>query len=159
MQTRPPRRHAARPIVSACGLLILPLIFGGPSHAQQPKPPGMTLAEAAARRFPQPVRVGDLVGRRVLQPLESQPTLGWVLDVVQQQDGTVNVVVNYGGVLGFFARPIAVPVDAMALLGQYMEILDFTPEQLDQFKTFDPGGVSRLPPDSTIRVGLARPSH
>jgi hypothetical protein len=145
--------------LSACGLLLTALLLGGPSHAQQPKPPGMTLAEAAARRFPQPVRVGDLIGRRVLQPLESQPTLGWVLDVVQQQDGTINVIVNYGGVLGFFARPIAVPVDAMALLGQYMEILDFTPEQLSQFKTFDASGVSRLPPDGTIRVGLARPSH
>jgi hypothetical protein len=159
MQTPPSRRPAGRLILSVCTLLRVALVLDGPSHAQQPKPPGMTLAEAAARRFPQPVRVGDLIGRRVLQPLESQPTLGWVLDVVQQQDGTIDVVVNYGGVLGFFARPIAVPVDAMALLGQYMEILDFTPEQLSQFKTFDTGGISRLPPDSTIRVGLARPSH
>ena len=130
-----------------------------PVHAQQPAPPGMSLAASAARRFPQPVRVGDLLERRVLQPLESQPTLGWVQAVVKEPNGVIDVVVDYGGWFGLFARPIAVPVDAMALLGQYMEILDFTPKQLRQFKTFDRTGTTVVPPDSVIRVGLARPSH
>jgi len=40
-----------------------------------------------------------------------------------------------------------------------MEIVDFTPRQLDQFPLFDGQGTTSLPPDSTIRVGLARPSH
>ncbi len=128
-------------------------------HAQQPAPDGMSLAEAAARRFPQPVRVGDLLKRQVLRPVESQPTLGWVHDVVKRTDGSIEVVVDYGGVFGLFARPIAVPVEAMVLLGQYMEIVDFTPDQLKQFKTFDGAGTTPLLPDSVIRVGLARPSH
>jgi len=127
----------------------------------------MSLAEAAARRFPQPVRVGDLLMRQVLQPLPSQPTLGWVRNVVKRSDGTIDVVVDYGGVLGplgrpaanLLTRPIAVPVDAMVLLGQYVEIVDFTPDQLKRFKTFDGAGATPLPPDSIIRVGLARPSH
>jgi hypothetical protein len=140
-------------------IILAVMIVGGSAQGQQPKPPGMSLAEAAARRFPQPVRAGDLVGRRVLQPLESQPTLGWVRDVVKQPDDSVAVVVDYGGVFGFFARPIAVPVESMVLLGEYMEIVDFTPDQLDVFKTFNGGNASRLPPDSVIRVGLARPSH
>ncbi len=127
--------------------------------AQQPAPPGMSLAEAASRRFPQPVQVGALLQRRVLQPLESQPTLGWVHDVVKQADGSVDVVVDYGGFHGLFARPIAVPVDAMAVLGPYMEILDFTPVQLTTFKTFDAKDATSLPPDSVIKVALARPSH
>ncbi len=129
------------------------------AYAQQPAPPGMSLAEAAARRFPQPVRVGDLLKRQVLRPMESQPTLGWVHDVVKRTDGSIEIVVDYGGVFGLFARPIAVPVEAMVLLGQYMEIVDFTPDQLKQFKTFDGAGTAPLPPDSVIRVGLARPSH
>lgn len=135
------------------------LIGCGIGHAQQPAPPGMSLAEAADRRFPQPVRVGDLLKRQVLRPLESQPTLGRVRDVVKRADGKVDVVVDYGGLFGFFTRPIAVPVDAMVLLGQYMEIVDFTPEQLQRFETFDGSGTVPLPPDSIIRVGLARPSH
>ncbi|MBV9785119.1 MAG: hypothetical protein JO264_15015 [Acidisphaera sp.] len=146
--------------MSLCRPVILAmLICSGMAHAQQPAPPGMSLAEAASRRFPQAVRVGDLVQREVLQPIESQPRLGRVREVVQQADGTIDVVVEYGGLFGLFARPIAVPVDAMVLLGEYMEIVDFTPKQLRHFKTFDGAGTTKLPGDSIIRVGLARPSH
>ena len=142
-------------------LIVLGLLVGGggASFAQQPAPPGMSLAEAAAKRFPQPVRVGDLIDRQVLRPLESQPTLGWVKEVVKQADGAIDVVVDYGGLFGYFGRPIAVPVDAMVLLGQYMEIVDFTPKQLSRFGTFDGAGATPLPADSVIKVGLARPSH
>jgi hypothetical protein len=153
-------RCAACVRVSLGCLAVLALMTGNrPVLAQQPAPAGMSLAEAAARRFPQPVRVGDLLGRQVLQPLESQPTLGWVHAVVKQPDGTIDVIVDYGGLFGFFSRPIAVPVDGMTLLGHYMEIVDFTPKQLSGFKTFTGGGAAPLPPDSIIRVGLARPSH
>jgi hypothetical protein len=141
--------------LSIVGLLIASTV----AQAQQPAPPGMSLAEAASRRFPQPVRVGDLLKRQVLRPLESQPTLGFVRDVVKKTDGGIEVVVDYGGVFGLFARPIAVPVEAMVLLGEYMEIVDFSPDQLKQFKTFDGAGTTPLAPDSVIRVGLARPSH
>ncbi len=127
--------------------------------AQEAKPAGMSLAEAASRRFPQPVQVGTLIKRQVLQPLESQPTLGWVHAVVKQADGSVDVVVDYGGFRGLFSRPIAVPVEAMVLLGSYMEVVDFTPKQLQAFKTFDATAATPLPPDSVIKVGLARPSH
>ena len=129
------------------------------AQAQQAVPQGMTLADAASRRFPQPVRVEQLLNRQVLQPVESQPTLGWVKDVVQRSDGTIDVIVDFGGMFGFFSKPIAVPLDAMVLLGRYMEIIDFTPEQLAQFKRFDGAGVTSLPAESVIKVGLARPAH
>ena len=140
-------------------VLLGTLILCRFAYAQEAKPPGMGLAEAASRRFPQPVRVGDLLHRQVLQPMESRPALGRVRQVVKQADGSIDVVVDYGGVLGFFTRPIAVPVDAMVLLGRAMEIADFKPEQLDKFGTFDGSGTTPLPPDSVIKVGLARPSH
>ncbi len=141
-------------------LFIVGLVVAtGTVRAQQPAPAGMSLAEAASRRFPHPVRVGDLLQRQVLQPRESQPTLGWVRQIVKQPDGAIQVVVDYGGRFSFLNRPIAVPVEAMVLLGQYMEIVDFTPAQLDQFKTFDGRGATPVPPDSIIKVGLARPSH
>jgi hypothetical protein len=140
-------------------VLVCTLLGGVAAYAQQPAPPAMSLAEAASRRFPQPVRVGDLLKRQVLRPVESQPTLGWVHYVVQRGDGTIDVVVDYGGVFGLFSRRIAVPVDGMALLGQYMEIVGFTPDQLKQFPTYDGNGSKPLSPDSIIRVGLAKPSH
>jgi hypothetical protein len=151
-------------LLTLIGLLLTSLA----AQAQQPAPTGMSLAEAASRRFPQPVTVGDLIHRQVLQPEESQPTLGWVRDVVKRPDGTIEAVIDfsassvladYPGRFGWFIRPIAVPVDAMVLLGQYMEIVDFSPDQLRQFKTYDGSETTPLPRDSMVTVGLARPSH
>ena len=135
------------------------------AHAQSatpggmPPPPGMSLAASAAMRFPEPVRVGDLLGREVLQPVESQNVLGKVRQVVRDSQGAIKIVVNFGGFLGFGARPIAVPVDAMVLLGQDMEIVAFTPQQLRKFPTFSAAGTSPVPDNSVIKVGLAKPSH
>jgi hypothetical protein len=124
-----------------------------------PPPSGMSLADSAAMRFPQPVRVGDLLGRQVLRPVESQDILGRVRRLVRDGDGQVMVVVDFGGFLGFGSRPIAVPVDAMVLLGQDMEIVAFTPEQLRQFPRFSPSGTTDVAGDTIIKVGLAKPSH
>ena len=141
-----------------CTVLGL-FLLGGAALAQQPASPSTSLVTEAARRFPQPVRVGDLIGRTVLRPLESQPVLGHVRQIVRSSDGAVLVVVAYGGLFGLGARPIAVPVEAMALLGADLEIAGFMPAQLRSFPTFDAAGSVPVAPDDTIRVGLARPSH
>ena len=65
-----------------CGILVVTVLTGSTAPAQEPAPANTSLAEAAARRFPQPVRVGDLIDRSVLQPLESRPLLGRVAQVV-----------------------------------------------------------------------------
>jgi hypothetical protein len=120
---------------------------------------GQGLAEAAMRRFPQPVRVGDLLHRQVLRPLESQPSLGRVQAVVRRPDGSIDVIMRYGGFLGFQARPIAVPVAALGLLGEYMVMLGLTPEQLDALPDDTGSQGTPLPPDTIIRVALAKPVH
>jgi hypothetical protein len=141
------------------------IIVAGPAYAQSatpggmPPPPGMSLAESAAMRFPQPVRVGDLLHRDVLQPVESQNILGTVREVVRTSSGAIEIVINFGGFLGFGGRPIAVPVDAMVLLGQDMEVVAFTPQQLRSLPTFSASGTSPVPDDLVIKVGLAKPSH
>jgi hypothetical protein len=146
-------------------LLCGTLGAAGTTYAQSTAPggmppsPGMTLAESAAMRFPQPVRVGDLPGREVLRPVESQDVLGRVRRVVRDKSGQIIVVVDFGGFLGFGSRPIAVPVDAMVLLGQDMEIVAYTPEQLRQFPIFSPSGTTDVADQTMIKVGLAKPSH
>jgi hypothetical protein len=124
-----------------------------------PPPPGMSLAQSTAMRFPQPVRVGNLIGREVLRPVESQDVLGRVRRLVRARDGQIMVVVDFGGFLGFGTRSIAVPLDAMVLLGQDMEIVAYTPQQLRQFPTFSPSGTTDIANDTVIKVGLAKPSH
>lgn len=127
--------------------------------AGMPPPAGMSLAASAAMRFPQPVRVGDLVGRIVQRPVESQDYVGTVRRLVRNRKGTVLVVIDAGGWFGFGARPIAVPVDAMVLVGRAMEVVAYTPAQLDGLPSFAPGGTTPLAADTVIRVGLAKPSH
>ena len=148
----------------ALALLSLFLLSDAASAQSQtpggmPPPAGMSLAESAAMRFPQPVRVGSLLHRSVLEPVESQKLLGTVEQIVRGKDGAIQVVIAYGGFLGFGARPIAVPVDAMVLVGEVMEVAAYTPEQLRSFPTFLPGAATPLDPDAVIKVGLAKPSH
>ncbi len=135
------------------------LLAGAPSLAQPPAPAAADLAARQARRFPQPVRVGDLIRRQVLRPVEQQDVLGRVAGVVRRQDGAILIVVDQGGVLGRGTRPVAVPVEAMALLGEYTALMDLTPGQLAALPTFDPAGTAPVGSDETIRMGLVRPFH
>ena len=150
------------------GLTVTGALFAaiaGMAHAQSatpggmPPPPGMSLAESAAMRFPQPVRVGALLDRDVLRPVESQDVLGHVRAVVRDSSGNILVVIGFGGFLGFGSRPIAIPIDAMVLLGQDMEVVAYTPEQLRKFPTFSPAGTTPIAEGAMIKVGLAKPSH
>lgn len=141
------------------------LLVAGGAHAQSqapggmPPPPGMSLAQSAAMRFPQPVRVGDLPGRAVLRPVEAQDVLGRVRAVVRDASGEVVVVVELGRWLGFRTRTVAIPADAMVLVGDALEAVAFTPEQLWALPSFDLSSATALGDDAIIRVGLAKPSH
>ncbi len=110
-------------------------------------------------RFPQPVRVGDLLQRLVLRPVESQNILGRVRAVVRDSKGEIMVAMNFGGFYGYGGRLIAVPIDAMVLLGKDMEVVAYTPKQLRSFPTFVPRGTTEVSNGTVLRVGLAKPSH
>jgi hypothetical protein len=153
------------PVMRALAISSLLVTVYGVARAQSatpggmPPPPGMSLEESASMRFPQPVRVGDLLHRDVLRPVESQDVRGEVRAVVCDSSGRVMVVIDFGGFRGFGSRRIAVPINAMVLLGQDMEVVAFTPEQLRQFPTFSESGTTPVTDDTIINVGLAKPSH
>jgi hypothetical protein len=138
--------------------LALSMAFVQTSLATAPGATMATLAERAAKRFPQPVRVGDLIGRQVLEPTEAQHVLGRVAAIVRHDDGTMDMIIRFGGMLGIGTRLIAVPIEAVALLGEHVAIIDFTPEQLQGFPTA-PQTDPSLPVSNIIRVGLAKPFH
>ena len=138
---------------------LFTVVAAFPAIAQPADPPNReTLAKRMAERFPQPVRVGLLIGRDVLAPSESQPVLGHVSGVFRRPDGELEMGVRYGGWAGAGSRPIAIPLDAMALLGEYVAVLDFTPAQLQAFPTSEMPGVL-LDPNETVRMGITRPFH
>jgi acyl dehydratase len=105
-------------VVGATAVLPTAAVSQSPMPGGMPPPPGMSLAQSAAMRFPQPVRVGDLLGRDVLQPVESRSLIGTVRQVARTPDGTLVVVVSLGSVLGFGGRRVAIPVDAMVVSPQ-----------------------------------------
>jgi hypothetical protein len=151
-------QRSAPPGLLLTAILMFACLVGCGARAQQPAPPGADLAAFAAKRFPQPVRAGDLIDRTVLQPTESRTVLGHVVRVVRNDDGSFAIVIEYGGILGFGGRDIAVPIDAMVLLGDELEVLDFTPERLRGLRTYDGEGRA-LGADEIVRMGLAHPSH
>ena len=69
------------PIRSA--LLALALVISAAAHADE------TPEERMQRRFPQPVKVGDLIGLPVYD--DSQSTLGHVREVVRTPAGKISV--------------------------------------------------------------------
>jgi hypothetical protein len=156
------RRVGGHRLVAAAALLLLAARTASaqsPTPGGMPPPPGMSMAASAAMRFPQPVRVGDLLGRDVIQPVESQNFLGTVKQIVRDPGGTLAAVINLGGFVGFGSRPVSVPVDALVLLGDVVEVDAFTPAQLRQLPTYSPGTAAPLAVDAIIKVGLAKPSH
>jgi len=140
------------------GLLAIGWLGAAGAMAQEAAPPGVDPATFAAKRFPQPVRVGDLLHRSVLEPVESRRILGHVDRVIRVEGGKEAIVMTFGGFLGFGAHRIAVPLAAMVLLGSEVEVLDFTPQQLAAFPAYD-GRGSVLGTEEVIHMGLAHPSH
>ena len=111
-----------------------------------------------ARRFPQPVRVGDLIGLPVLD--DDSVTLGHVQAVVRDPQGKIRLIVCYGGWLGGWlnwgGRPIAVPLEVVGIYGRQIAALDVTPKELAAAPRWSAGGDQPIAPGDTIRIALAR---
>jgi hypothetical protein len=110
----------------------------------------------AAKRFPQPVRVGDLADRLVLEPSNHQSVLGRVDSVSRDASGRLFLVVRYGGVLGIGTRKIGVPLETTTLLGQFMQIVDVPQDQLDKLPEFDSASTQVLAANEVVRIGINR---
>jgi hypothetical protein len=106
------------------------------------------------KRFPQPARVGDLIGMPVLD-LNSQ-TLGYVQKVVQIPAGEIEFIVSYSRWWGWFGRPVAVPLEALGIKGGHLVSLDMQPSEYDAAPTWNDTGTTPLQVDATVRVALSR---
>jgi len=122
----------------------------GMMDAQNPMP----MKERYLKRFPQPVRVGDLIGMPVLDL--SSSTIGYVRRVVRTSAGEIEFVVDYSRWWGWFARPVAVPLEALGIEGRQLVSLDMPPSEYAAAPTWHDTRAIPLAADETVRVALAR---
>jgi hypothetical protein len=119
--------------------------------------------EKMNRRFPQPVRVGDLVGLPVLDWQDS--TIGYIRQVVRTPAGKIQLIVPYGRWLGWAhwggpfdwgRRPVAVPIETVAILGRQVAALDMPREEFDAAPTYVASAATPLAPSDMIRIAITR---
>jgi len=118
-----------------------------PSEATTPE-------ERMRRRFPQPVRVGDLIGLRVLD--DRDVTIGVVRKVVRTPQDKILLLVSQGGWFGWGERLVAAPIEVMAIFGRQLASLDMTPSEYASAPTWVAGGGTPIPDDEIIRIALTR---
>jgi len=114
-------------------------------------------AARMARRWPQKVLVGALVGLPVND--DGDRTLGLVERVVRAPDGGIKLIVDYNrtfGWFGWFTRPVAVPIEVVAIYGKQIASLDMQPDAYAKAPTWMRGQEVDLPKDEVIRIALTK---
>ena len=125
-------------------------------QAEKAEPPAGDESPEAnmVRRFPQKVRVGDLIGLPVLD--DDDVTLGHVRQVVRSPDGKIKLIVGYSRWFGWFGRPVAVPIEVVAILAKQIASLDMPPADYEKAPTWTSGADRPIPDDDIIRIALTR---
>jgi hypothetical protein len=114
----------------------------------------LTPEQRLQRRHPQPVKVGDLIGLPVLD--FDDRTLGYVNAVVRTAGGKIRLIVPYGGFLGWGRRPVAVPIEVVAIAGRQIAALDMARAEFDAAPAWSDPTDQALPASEMIRLGLYR---
>jgi hypothetical protein len=143
--------HAAAPAILAAAAATAPA--GGAQNE------GVVTAadERMRRRFPQPVRVADLIGLPLLD--NDHRTLGHIRAVVRTENDKIKLVLAYSRFLGFFGwdtRPVAVPIEVVGIRGRELASLDMPRSEYVTAPTWQPADAAVLPTDATVLVALCR---
>ena len=146
--------HAAAPLVR---------VASGPpivkSDADAVVEKELTPEQKMQRRFPHPVRVGDLIGLAVLDDDDS--TIGYVRQVVRAPDGKVSLIVPYSARFGWARtewgkRPVAVPIETVVILARQLDAVDMPRSEFDEAPTWTPSEGQVLGVDEKTLIGLGR---
>jgi hypothetical protein len=144
-QTSTPAKSSPLPMLAQA--MVPPT---GMMDAEHPMPAN----ERMLKRFPQPVRVGDLIGLPVLK--ENASTLGHVRQVVRTPKGSIELIVSYSKLWGWFGRPVAVPIEVVGIEGLQLVSLDMDEQEYARAPTWQENDTTALSNDATIRIALAR---
>jgi len=125
----------------------------GPQGENSQKVP-ISPEERMNRRFPQPVRVGDLISLRVLD--DQDVTIGLVRKVVRTPQGKILVLVSQGGWFGWGERLVAAPIEVLAIFGRQLASLDMEPKEYVSASTWVEGSGTPIPDNEIIRIALTK---
>ena len=131
---------------------LLILIAGPVTQAKSPD--SLSPEEKMQRRYPQHIKVGDLIGLPILD--DDDRTLGRVKSVVRTPDGKIQLIVPFGGFLGWGQRLVAVPIEVVAIAGRQLAALDMTRAQFNAAPAWSEALSRPIPPGDSIRIGLYR---
>lgn len=106
------------------------------------------------RRFPQEVKVGHLIGMPVLD--DSDVTLGYVQKVARTPKGKIELIVSYSKWFGSFGRPVAVPIEAVAIFARQLDSVEMQPDEYEKAPTWSQGESQILSESDSVRVALGR---
>ncbi len=124
------------------------------SAAPPRSPDTLTPEQKMQRRYPQPVKVGDLIGLPLLD--DDDRTLGRVQSVVRTASGRIELIVPYGGLLGWRQRLVAVPIEVVAIAGRQLAALDMTRAEFDAAPAWNDPRSHPVPASDVIRIALYR---
>jgi PRC-barrel domain len=145
--------HAAMPAAETTSGFMLAQAMVPPTGMMDAKHP-MPMNERYLRRFPQPVRVGDLIGLPVLDLNASR--LGYVREVVRTPQGKIELIVSYSRWWDWFGRLVAVPLEMVGIEGRQLVSLDMPPREYAAAPTWRKDDAQPLPADAMIKIALAR---
>jgi len=119
----------------------------------------LTPEQKFQKRFPQPVKVGDLIGLPVLD--DDDWTIGFVRQVVRSPDGKVFLIVPYNKWWSWTdtdwgKRPVAVPIEAVAILARQIDAVDMPRADFDKAPTWQASLGQPIPPDEKTLIALGR---
>jgi len=123
-------------------------------QSENPQKDAITPEERMNRRFPQPVRVGDLIGLRVLD--DRDVTIGFVRKLVRTPQDKILLLVSQGGWFGWGERLVAAPIEVMAIFGRQLASLDMDPSEYASAPTWTESRGTPIPDDDIIRIALTR---
>lgn len=145
-------------------LILLLSVSAAPAIAASSQKPAAESASSETRelspeekmqgRFPQPARVGDLIGLPVLD--DDDRTIGHIKHVVRTQAGKLQLIVTYGGFLGWRQRLVAVPIEVVAIAGRQLAALDMTRAEFDGAPAWNETLTTPVAPNDVIRIALYR---
>lgn len=158
--SRPRRRLGQAAFVVGVALTAGVDVAAQGPHGSQPPPaaspaPTLSQEEKWRRRFPQPVLVSDLIGRKVLN--RQQGVLGRIETLVRTPDGEVQIVFSKVRLFVLRGETVAIPAKAAALLGQFLMVMDVSEDEIVRLPSFKPAGT--VPIDRASRIQMALTKH